>query len=112
MKINGIIHTQFDVESFDAITSLCQAIGVVDDEGTLVATLRNNQIEKRYLDEFGKTKIQVLYNQPFDVKYASTLIQLYELSCNYLKLEELIKSRTEPTEDYKTVNRLNLVKRN
>lgn len=112
MKITGTIKTEFDVESLDVIKSLCQVIGVVDENGKLVAKLNNdNKIVKCWFDEWDGKHTLVLYDKPFDVQYASALIKLYELSNNYLMLEEHIKNRKEATSDYQTVSRLKIRKK-
>lgn len=110
MKLKGIIHTEVEVESFSVIKSLCQAIGVVDDSGRLIAEVRMGKIVNIELNEFGNKHINVLYDQPFDVNYASTLMKLYELSNNYLLLSEYMENRTDGCTDYQTVNRLKLKK--
>ena len=112
MKVKGTISTEFDVEAFDVITNLCQIIGVVDENGNLVAKQENNRIIKHWLDEWNDKHTEVLYNQPFDIKYASTLIKLYELSSNYLMLSGYIENRTDGrTEDYQTVGKLKIRKK-
>ena len=109
MKVKGIIHAEFDVDSFDIITKLCQDIGVVDEEGRILAELKDNKIITYWYDEWEEKHVKVLYDQPFDVKYASTLIQLYNLSDNYLKLSDYINNRTSGRlDDYQTVKRLKL----
>ncbi len=110
MKLNGTIRAEFDVESFEVITNLCQAIGIVDENGTLSVELKNNRIMKWWLDEYGIKRTEVLYDQPFDVKYASSLMNLYELSNNYLTLSDYIKDRND-TNDYQTVNKLKIRKK-
>lgn len=111
MKVKGTICTEFDVEVFDVITNLCQVIGVVDENGNLVAKQENNRIIKFWFDEWNDKHTEVLYNQPFDVKYASALIKLYELSNNYLMLSEYMKNRTDGRiEDYQTVSKLKIKK--
>lgn len=112
MKVKGTISTEFDVEAFDVITNLCQIIGVVDENGNLVAKQENNRIIKHWFDEWNDKHTEVLYNQPFDIKYASTLIKLYELSSNYLMLSGYIENRTDGrTEDYQTVGKLKIRKK-
>lgn len=109
MKVNGTVSAEFDVESFDIIKSLCQIVDIVDANGTLSVELKNDKIYKCWLDESGIKRTEVLYDQPFDVKYALTLMRLYELSNNYLTLSEYIKDRTDTT-DYQTMSKLKIKK--
>ena len=112
MKVSGTIYTEFDVESFEVIKNLCQTIGIVDENGNLFVELKDNKVVKSWLDEWNDRHVEVIYDQPFDVKYASTLMKLYELSCNYLTLYEHIKYRKDGRlEDYQTVNKLKLEKK-
>ena len=49
----------------------------------------------------------MVYN---DVKYAYSLMKLYELSRNYLTLSDYIEDRND-TSDYQTVNKLKIRKK-
>lgn len=108
MKINGTFCGEFDVDSFAVITELCQILGVVDEEGDLVATLKDKKIVKYSYDKWGKRHTKVLYDQPYDVQYASSLMRVYELSNNYLKLLPYMKDRNNGTNDYQTATKLKI----
>ena len=112
MKMKGTIYNEFEVEAFDAITVLCQTIGVVDKNGALIAELNGNKIVRHWVDERKIKRTEVLYDQPFDVQYAAAYIKIYELSKNYLTLSGYIKNRTNGcTDDYQTASRLRLEKK-
>lgn len=111
MKIKGTIYTEVEVDSFSVITDLCQTIGVVDENGVLQAKLMNDKILKISTNEFGNKRFEVLYEKPFDVQYAASLMRLYELSSNYLLLSDYMRKREDgQTEDYQTVKSLKLEK--
>ena len=83
----------------------------VDENGNISAELKDNKIMTYWYDEFEDKHTKVLYDQPFDVKYAATLIQLYNLSNNYLKLFDYINNRNSGRiDDYQTVKKLKLEK--
>ena len=114
MYINGEVYTKFSVESFDLIKQLCEEIGVLEKDGT-VAKIEKDQIVTYELDIFDKTNRVILYDKPYDVKLASTLINLYEQAKEYVDLPEGYREDAEKRNsyrdsnyDYKTAYRLQL----
>ncbi len=105
MDIQGIIRTSIDVDAFEVIQRLGQDIGVIDRTGRIIGRVVNHQIVEYSLDIFDQVEKRVLYDQPFDVRFASTLISLYQQAYQFLQLqaEEIYQSS-----DYKTAHRLNV----
>jgi GTP-sensing pleiotropic transcriptional regulator CodY len=111
MKVSGKVYVEMEVEPFNAIKSICQSIGIVNKEGKLIAEYFDNKIYTFWFDEFDRKHRRLLYDKSFDIQYASSLIKIYELSCNYLRLSEYIKNRKdEKTDDYQTAIKLKLDK--
>ena len=98
-------YNKINIDSYEIIQKLCQCIGVVDNRGNVCAHLEDNKIVSYEVSIYGEIVKHVLYDQPFDVQYANTLIKLYEKTCEYLILEDTDK---EQSSDYKTAYRLEL----
>ncbi len=100
MYINGNVYTKFSVESFDLIKQLCEEIGVLEKDGT-VAKIEKDQIVTYELDIFDKTNRVILYDKPYDVKLASTLINLYEQAKEYVDLPAGYREDAEKRNSYR-----------
>ena len=107
MDLRGTIYTSVDVDTFYIIQKLCQEIGVVDKLGKICVHIEGNEIVEYKLDIFDKSERKVLYDQPFDVQYAMTLISLYKQTCRYLALKE---SEVKKSDDYQTAFKLDIRK--
>lgn len=112
MKVKGTIYTEFDVDSYEAIRKLCETVGLVSERGNLITEVIDGEVIVYRLDGRNEEYTEVLYDQPFDVEYASTLIKLYQQTKDYLKLpEETLDSITGYNGDYRTVYKLKIRKR-
>lgn len=112
MYVNGVIYTNVNVSTFDVIENLCKEAGLLTRDG--LARVEDGKIVMYWLDIFDKTQKTVIYDKPFDVKYAATLISLYEQTKEFLRLYEKEKKEIEynyafnTDSDYKTAYRLEL----
>ena len=108
MDLNGMIYTKVDVDTFQVIQRLGQDIGVIDHSGHICGYIEGDEIATYELDIFDKSERHVLYNQPFDVQFAKTVMSLYQQTQAYLKLKaEDIRKST----DYKTAYKLQIGRR-
>ena len=98
-------NTIIDIDTFRILHKLCEKIGIVDDSGKLCAEVVDNKIIEKKVDYYGNLREEVLYSEPFDVQYATTLINLYKQTCLYMNLN---KGEIEGSNDYKTAYRLGL----
>ncbi len=108
MDLNGTIYTTVSVDTYDIIKGLCKSVGVIDKTDTVVAHLEDGKIVEYSLDIFDKTERRVLYDQPFDVQYAATLLSLFEQTRAYLRLSEENKVDSDNNDDYRTAYMLEL----
>jgi hypothetical protein len=109
MTINGIIHSEVEVSSYYAIRNLCKEIGLVDDRGNIIVKIDNGNVLHFWYDEWDDYHEIVLYDQPFDVKYSSTLLNLYTQTCEYLELPEEIRNKVNNHHgDYRVASKLEL----
>lgn len=111
MEIDGTVFTKVDVATTSFIKKMCQTIGVVDQYGSIIGKLENGKIVVHYT-EYGLEKEMVLYDQPFDVNYTATLMNLYEQTKRYEELPEEVQDKTNGVfGDYRTAYKLELVRR-
>ncbi len=112
MYVNATIFRGVNVNTFDIIKGLCEEAGLLTRDG--LARVEDGKIVVYWLDSFDKTQKTVIYDKPFDVKYAATLISLYEQTKEFLSLYEKEKKEIEynnafnTDSDYKTAYRLEL----
>jgi len=109
MEIEGAIFTKVDVEPIKFIIKMCQEIGIVNEYGEMVAKLKDGMIVRR--DNMFESEY-MLYDQPFDVNYATLLMNLYEQTCKYRNLPQEIHNKTNGCfGDYRTAYKLELVRK-
>lgn len=91
---------------------MCQEICVVNEYGTVIGELKDGKIVIHYEDTYGLVHENVLYDQPFDIQYALTLMSLYRQTCKYLNLPEEIHDKANRSfGDYRTACKLELIRR-
>ena len=109
MKVEGIIYAECDVNSYEAIKVLCQTAGLVSERGYLITEVIDGKVIVYKLDGRNEEYTEVLYDQPFDVEYASTLIKLYQQTKDYLNLpKETLDSITGYNGDYQIACKLKI----
>ena len=109
MDLNGTIYTNVSVETYDVIKELCRSIGIIDKSDSVVVHIEDGKIVEYSLDIFDQTERRVLYDQPFDVKYATTLLSLFIQTREYLHLPDEVTDKVNyDNGDYRTAYRLEL----
>lgn len=73
MEIDGIVFTKVDVETAKFITKMCRKIGIVNKYGTMIGRLKDGKVFAHEVDMYGIENEIMLYDQPFDVNYATIL---------------------------------------
>ena len=112
MEIDGTVFTKVDVETVKFITKMCREIGIVNEHGTMIGRLKDSKVFAHEVDMYGIEHETMLYDQPFDVNYATILMNLYEQTYNYLNLPKEIHDKANRCfGDYRTAYKLELVRK-